>query len=930
MDMEMCQDVVEESLESSYASDSDCDWQCTIDNIFSDFKNPDGRGQLFARPEKLADISIKELNVVFSLVSENVSRADLNTRAKAPKLQIVLTPMLQAINDLLTSIDSIVEDEKEFRVSIVKLASHLQEFCSVPLESVRKLTISSAFIGFQVAIDNATFASAQFLEGLSAVEKLKPSQSGPNITLDTYLPPVTQILTALCTHIDKFMPTFSRFHFIIRYAQPLCQLYNDFRAADPDFERFMNRVELQAEANLTYMINIPVQKLGRFEQHCRQIYDNILSCKAIVQEEYWEIFCSMEVRAERILKAVRNEMLKCFNEVSAWRDLERLHHLYERYALGGVGFDMGSVVNSKRIIIREGMLRRHHRHVRRQRVTDGSFRYSLIHVFSDILLVSADVLPSVKSNSTPANSEPTASKFDDNVSTMTTNVKPFSSEAAPVAGIGGPPNRARETSETTGQQSLASSQTNGLRLQCIVPLFKGCGTVCLALPSMLSNTESSWFVVISKRKALYLCANSVSERDDWVRDINRVLKINSADNDTYRTITRASLVNTLIGEIQTHLNQQKRKKSGEKGSGSDSGGVDVPLSQQSQIQQQQVLQALGHGTKDRVKVGSKKGLSQSQWIICKEKNVFLIQPRWWHMYDVLIDIVKVAASDGESSSTTESTAATKKSCAHLRQVIDYHAEEVYESLLSVCDVEASRICVSDALLNCASGWVSTITSNPHTQHLIAMGWFFERGIASTSSSLSTSSSSSNTGGNITGKRPTALQVFLFSHVLLVMEARCNPSGTSEFELSYLYHIEMKHLQCRHYEWSNKKASEDRSADPSASSSIMLIDTSSSNSRRISLTSLLSSGAPRLQKVIYAPTTRAKVSWMRLINETIGAYKVQADSGAFDDNVAVQVLRDAPLYRVCAPVELNGLWATEEPGERAARKKHQEARNSSAK
>jgi hypothetical protein len=34
--------------------------------------------------------------------------------------------------------------------------------------------------------------------------------------------------------------------------------------------------------------------------------------------------------------------------------------------------------------------------------------------------------------------------------------------------------------------------------------------------------------------------------------------------------------------------------------------------------------------------------------------------------------------------------------------------------------------------------------------------------------------------------------------------------------------------------------------------------------------------------------------------------------------------------VCAPVELNGLWATEEPGERAARKKHQEARNSSAK
>lgn len=269
---------------------------------------------------------------------------------------------------------------------------------------------------------------------------------------------------------------------------------------------------------------------------------------------------------------------------------------------------------------------------------------------------------------------------------------------------------------------VSFSSGKGLKLEHMIPLFRGCGTVCLPVPNFPmtggdNSTHSSgagcWFLVISKC-ILFLCAKSAAERDQWVHAINYVLKQNHGDLDIVMSKKQVGLTNALISEI----NEQRKTKS------------DVAAQQLVEVSE------------------------ENNFII--DRNLVYLQAHWYRLLDLLEEIVK-KRDDKRDSGANE----VNSSVSGLRTVIEEHNEVVMDSILETLEPKKVNILANVIALK--------------SQHFpIISGWFFDKVYKTTS-----------TFQNSDFLRPTVYHLYLLNDMLIGTQVHAHSHKQCSFTFHIL-------------------------------------------------------------------------------------------------------------------------------------------------
>jgi hypothetical protein len=708
-----------------------------------------------------------------------------------------------------------------------------------------------------------------FLESLQDIRLPKFRKKLDSIeycSIDTLLAQCSSMQTTFTMAIQKFQPTFRSYADIVRLFEPLSALLSVQVGRCPKFSEVILSLEVSLSSSLLSLLTKPLARVPSYILVCKEIYATMMTIVSIVDEEYSEVLQYTQKLAKKLYAGMITTLAHCYSEAHTDQQKGILHDLHCQFTKGSSPINISGLVAVGRSVVRQGTLKRHLKLGRQ-----GKVRLVSLHLLSDVLLGSSAVYE-VK--------PPPPPKLKKSVSFENGILK----------------NNVMETFDTIQQEYEATNDTkqaveydlvdNALHLDFCISLARRSGTVCLPLPSFFRDTESCWFVVIGSQKSVYICAESVADRDAWVRDLQEILVGNAADSDIFRVKNQRSLVNTLLSEINTRAGET----------------LTAP---------------------------STSGQKPDNWAEICHENIQHIQLHWWGLYDVLEDVVRTATAEhgnevGESRSELDSNPTSPIS--HLRHVIDLHTQELTETLLSLCPSATSRGQISAAL--------EAGTANPSSEHLIAVDWFFQRSDAMNEKQTSETTPANSTrrwGGN-SDTRPTVLLLFVMSNVLLAVKVVSNVSveRAQHFAVEYAFHIELKHLECVHHVWDcdfNQKASakdaavvqptpspvksksRSTSGSGSQSSAILLRDTSMSAMFK----SLIGQNSVS-ERVIFAPNIETKNKWLDFLSGCITAFK-SYDTGAADNTERTKLLHKVlpTLRRVStktAAGPCSGIWTTE--------------------
>lgn len=344
---------------------------------------------------------------------------------------------------------------------------------------------------------------------------------------------------------------------------------------------------------------------------------------------------------------------------------------------------------------------------------------------------------------------------------------------------------------------------------------------------------------------MYFMAKSYAEKLNWMKTIQSILTQN-IQHDPMFADNRTALANTLIDEYNRRHCQQWEP----------SGRI------------------------------SFKSIEESNSVKISTNSSTYTQVNWWKLLPELISSSQSEAGkdqcqegapvDGHNSSISLKST---DSISHLVTVIQYHQEEVINSIISLLD---------DKSLSVLS---SLLTVNKYQHYPIASGWFYE------------GNPKISTFSNQDFIRPILLRLFLFHDLLLVAIV---PTKESK-KLTYYFHIQIEDLQVLDYVdslsfssvsslstssstlkttketnqpqliTSNDQESfltsqhQSPQQKPSSNSlGIKLIDHSVKSKGFLS--SLWSSGGTSRERILLAPTMEQKLSWVELLTEAIRSLK----------------------------------------------------------
>jgi len=801
-------------------------------------------------------------------------------------------PPKQKPHPIVGHMHTLINQMEELSTSEAKLLSHLhtlsdtlRQLSYISIPSMRLFSESAECVAFRVAVDGLVVVSELFLHTLNEIRLNKFRKKLDSIeysTIDNLLAQCSNMQSVFAITIQKYQPIFQSYANIVRLFEPLSSLLSRQINTCPEFGEAILFLEASLSESLLSLLTKPLARIPAYILACREMYVTVMTIVSVVDEEYSEVLQYTERVAKKIYNDMINVLAHCYEEAKEEQQKRQLHELHAKFTRGKSPIDVSGLVTTGRRIVRQGTLRRHFKLGRQ-----GKVRRVTLHVLSDILLGSSAVY---KAKQQPPPKLKKSVSFENGILKKSV-IESYDSVQKEFE------NANQESVHLTTEYDLVE---DALHLDFCIPLSRRSGTVCLPVPSFLSTQESNWFVVIGAQKTVYICADSVTERDAWVSDLQDVLTVNTAEScDIFRIKNQRSLVNTLLSEINT--------RAGERLTAS-------PLAV------------------DGVTPADKEE-------ICRQ-NVSNIQLNWWGLYDVLEGIVRAAAKDeegvtGGDGSTGDGVSDSSNPLSpitHLRHVIDLHTQEFTETLLSLCPSSTGRESISAAL---ASG-----TSNPAAEHLVAVDWFYQRSDAmnekqQASESTSSTSSLRRWGGN-SDTRPTVLLLFVMSNVILAVRVVSNVSieRASHFSVEYSFHVELRHLECAHYVWDSelngqKVAANDTSAppnppsscnkstqstsrgDPTLSSAILIRDTSITAMFK----SLLGQNSIS-ERVIFAPSVESKQRWLEFLGDYISMFK-NCDTGVADGvesarckllSNALPTLRRVTTRTVVGPG--SGIWTTE--------------------
>jgi len=794
-----------------------------------------------------------------------------------------LHPCFPFFHKFFAIMEACIASEQDFVHVMQMLSVILQDFRYISMPPVREFMESAAVSSFVASLDGVKTVCELHLQSLKdlRVSHWKRSlNTHASFHMDEALPDILSAHTAFITTIRKFCPSFRVFRGCVGSLPRVLELLSSLVRDQPEFGEHVLSVEGRVGESLMSLLSRPAKRLPWYLLNCKQIYECVGGALRLVDSDYVEVFESTYQLARKLFMDLSKCLLGCYHAIREDQHRKHLHDLYDQLVRGNLGHQVPALASSGRSILRKGFLKRH---VKNGKGCAGAVRRVHVYLMSDILVATSEVQVRVPISDDSA-ARSLNSRKDRFIADPTPPVvktrRPFQT----------PPQHPPPEPNSPQERELAPGT---LRLEFTLPLNKGSDTVCLPLPSLCSDNDSSWFVVVSPNTAVYLCAGSVHERDEWVESINQVLSVNLADKDTYRVKNQLALVNTLIGEIFTRLNQQATV----------AGGMKCPPTY-----------ALNHS--------KNSGKHERTMGLLMRRNVFLTQPNWWGLYELLeaivdeeqlkksIDSSGTQATDSvEDNTDTVSVGSSNSPVSHLRLVIDQHAQEFSESLLSRCATRSSKEAVLAALDNNSSTWLSSVTSDPHMQHLIAVDWFFERPAGSGRRAGDT-----QRRWGVNNGRPHILQVFLLSHVLLAMRLCPSPEGEKEYQLTYAFHIEMRNLECSHYSWDSAGGGGSSNnctttSDLQQSCAILLTDSSLSSAVRGGISTLLGQSTSPHNRVIYAPTMDRKCLWVDFISECIRVFR--SCDGNSSSHRLQRLREEAPnLRRLDTKGSLYGVWSTE--------------------
>jgi hypothetical protein len=352
--------------------------------------------------------------ISMELSSAHISRQASSTLSDEAPVHSLLKPLnklIKILNEFISTETSFVNDMKRLQLLLIELKYST-------LLRVREFSNSAAFTGIYFASETINITNTQFLQAMVAASETSPPDEQPTLSQPLSLQSSRissqqdfEDLDKCCDYslgfcdgvfhaLRQFAPFFRLFSQFIVTHDSLSLLYSTLSFEDPEFTSVLTQYEALLGESLLSLIIKPVQRLPRYVLLCKEIHQTLSKAYSVCQdlrsnqslspqspsslplftvsEEDAERITALEQKARSVHNLIADCAKQCNTSVQTHQDNLRMHQLYDMFREGGTNIP---IVNYDRVIVKEGELKRHHRH--------SGMKSHQIQLFSDMLLSSS-------------------------------------------------------------------------------------------------------------------------------------------------------------------------------------------------------------------------------------------------------------------------------------------------------------------------------------------------------------------------------------------------------------------------------------------------------------------------------------------------------------------------------------------------------------
>ena len=295
--------------------------------------------------------------------------------------------LLKQLRRLLNITQEVISTEVTFVHDMLKLQTLLQEWKYSTLPKVHEFVHSAAYVGICTSTETIWRVNTLFLEQIKA-------------PMHDLSPPNTDDIVSLCDHVDQTCRAiFNAFHLLcslfpifatfIAYHDDFTILFSTMCTDNACFNNFVKSCELMLGESTLSLVIKPVQRLPRYVMLCRELHRTLEKCSAdhvdptgvLLAADRCDILPDLYQSCVQVVDRISACVHTCNGLVQEHQDAVRMHELHALFVDGGTDVSSHRIVVKGRVIIKEGELRRHHKH--------GGIRSHRVQLFSDALLSSS-------------------------------------------------------------------------------------------------------------------------------------------------------------------------------------------------------------------------------------------------------------------------------------------------------------------------------------------------------------------------------------------------------------------------------------------------------------------------------------------------------------------------------------------------------------
>ena len=330
---------------------------------------------------------------------EEVEGRSAESESEAQVTALVETPTYALEQSLLTLskiAQEFISTEESFVASIKRLSVFLGELRFSVLDGVISFVKSAPYVGIATATEAIIICNSQFLSALQEV-----GERCGEINTDS-IHDMLRFASDLCWGVfevvSHFSPFFALFSQFIVHHDAFSLAYSMLSYEDPAFDAYLSTCERALGETMLSLIITPVQRLPRYVLLCKEIHRAIgkTRCRLENLEGEWyvmgrdkkqlfDLLESLDERSRAVHGSLSACAKECNNAIRAHQDNLRMHDLYRHFLEGGTDIKASEFLTRERRIVKEGSLKRHHRHGAKL------IRSHEIQLFTDVLYSSSQV-----------------------------------------------------------------------------------------------------------------------------------------------------------------------------------------------------------------------------------------------------------------------------------------------------------------------------------------------------------------------------------------------------------------------------------------------------------------------------------------------------------------------------------------------------------